>query len=135
MKRREFIRLIGGAVGASPLWPRAGLAQQSPVRPLIGVLSPLSATAATRNTAAFRSGLRDLGYVEGRNATLEIRYGDGVAERMAPLAGELVALKPDVLFAGSERRSGSQLCEVELVLSNEDGRIALPEMRRLHPGT
>jgi ABC-type uncharacterized transport system substrate-binding protein len=102
MKRREFITLLGGAVGASPLWPRAGPAQQSPVRPLIGVLSPLSATAAARNTAAFRSGLRDLGYVEGRNATLEIRYGDGVAERMAPLAGELVALKPDVLFAGSK---------------------------------
>ena len=96
LKRREFITLLG--VG----WPLAASAQPSQVRPLIGVLSPLSAAAATRNIAAFRSGLRDLGYVEGRNATLELRYGDGAAERMAPLVGELVALKPDVLFAGSK---------------------------------
>jgi putative ABC transport system substrate-binding protein len=100
MRRREFITLVGGAAVA---WPLAARAQQpAPVRPLIGVLSPLSAAAATRNIAAFRSGLRDLGYVEGRNATLVLRYGDGAAERMAPLAGELIALKPDVLFAGSK---------------------------------
>jgi putative ABC transport system substrate-binding protein len=100
VKRREFITLVGGAVLA---WPLAARAQQaSPVRPLIGVLSPLSAATATRNIAAFRSGLRDHGYVEGRNATLELRYGEGVPERMAALAGELVALKPDVLFAGAK---------------------------------
>ena len=99
MRRREFITLLGGAAAA---WPLAARAQPSPVRPLIGVLSPLSAAAATRNIAAFRSGLRDLGYLEGRNATLELRYGDGAAERMAPLAAELVALKPDVLFAGAK---------------------------------
>jgi putative tryptophan/tyrosine transport system substrate-binding protein len=83
-------------------WPLAARAQQSPVRPLIGVLSPLSAAAAARNIAAIRSGFRDLGYLEGRNVTIEIRYGDGAAERMAPLAAELVALKPDVLFAGAK---------------------------------
>jgi ABC-type uncharacterized transport system substrate-binding protein len=99
MKRRQFITLLGGAAAA---WPLAARAQPSPVRPLIGMLSPLSAATAARNTAAFRSGLRDLGYVEGRNVTLEVRYGDGAAERMAPLAGELVALKPDVLFAGAK---------------------------------
>ncbi len=98
MKRRAFITLLGGAAA----WPVVARAQPSPVRPLIGVLSPLSAAAATRNTAAFRSGLRDLGYVEGRNATLAFRYGDGAAERMAPLAAELVALKPDVIFAGAK---------------------------------
>ena len=103
MRRRDFITLVGGAAVAPPLlWPLAARAQQSPVRPLIGVLSPLSAAAATRNIAAFRSSLRDLGYLEGRNATLVIRYGDGAAERMAPLAAELVALKPDVLFAGAK---------------------------------
>jgi len=103
MRRRDFITLVGGAAVAPPLlWPLAARAQQSPVRPLIGVLSPLSAAAAARNIAAFRSSLRDLGYLEGRNATLVIRYGDGAAERMAPLAAELVALKPDVLFAGAK---------------------------------
>ena len=56
--------------GAAVAWPLAARAQSSQVHPLIGVLSPLSAAAATRNIAAFRSGLRDLGYVEGRNATV-----------------------------------------------------------------
>src|SRR6266516_7319971 len=91
--RRKFLATLGGLAAA---WPLAARAQQ-PVRSLIGILSPLSVASAARNIAAFRSGLRDLGYLEGRNATLEIRYGDGAPERMAPLAQELVALKPDVL--------------------------------------
>ena len=99
MRRREFITLLGGAVA----WPLTANAQQPAlVRHLIGLLSPLSATAATRNVAAFRSALRDLGYVEGRNMTLALRFGDGALERMAPLAQELVALKPDVLVTGSQ---------------------------------
>ena len=91
MKRREFLGVLGStAVG----WPLTAHAQPSPVRPLVGLLSPLSAVAASRNVAAFRSALRDLGYVEGRNMTLALRYGDGVAERMPSLARELVALNP-----------------------------------------
>ena len=100
LRRREFITVLGSAAA----WPLAARAQQQPVRPLIGILSPLSAASAARNIAGFRSGLRDLGYLEGHNATLALRYGDGAPERMAPLAQELVALKPDVLMAGS--RSG-----------------------------
>src|SRR5215831_1231268 len=96
--RREILCTLASAAVA---WPLAARAQQQPVRSLIGILSPLSAASAARNIAAFRSGLRDLGYLEGRNATLEIRYGDGASERMAPLAQELVALKPDVLVAGA----------------------------------
>src|SRR5262249_60263125 len=102
MKRREFISLLGSAAAA---WSMAARAQQQPIRPLIRLLSPPSAASAARNIAGFRSGLRDLGYLEGRNATLEIRYGDGALERLAPLAQELVALKPDVLMAGA--RSGA----------------------------
>jgi ABC-type uncharacterized transport system substrate-binding protein len=98
MKRREFISLFGGAAAA---WPLAARAQPSSVRPLIGVLSPISAAAASRNIAAFRSALRDLGYIEGRNMTLALRYGDGLAERMPPLARELIAIKPDVVVAGA----------------------------------
>src|SRR5262249_11331617 len=104
MKRRAFIRLLGGAAAA---WPLAASAQQQPVRPLIGVLSPLSAASAARNIAGFRSGLRDLGYLEGRNVTLALRYADGAPERMAPLAQELVALKPDVLMIGGGGRFGA----------------------------
>jgi putative tryptophan/tyrosine transport system substrate-binding protein len=97
--RREFLATLGGAAAA---WPIAARAQQpSPVGPLIGLLSPLSAMAASRNVAAFRSALRDLGYVEGRNLTLALRYGDGNAERMPSLARELVALNPDVILTGA----------------------------------
>jgi ABC transporter substrate binding protein len=98
MGRREFVALLGGAAAA---WPLAAWAQQSPIRPLIGVLSPLSAAAGVQNTQAFRSALRELGYIEGRNATVELRYANGEADRMEALARELVALKPDVLVAGS----------------------------------
>jgi putative ABC transport system substrate-binding protein len=100
MKRRQFITLVGSAAAA---WPLAARAQQpASLGPLIGMLSPLSAAAAAHYIAAFRSALRDLGYVEGRNATLELRHGDGAPERMAPLARELVALRPNVLVAGSK---------------------------------
>jgi putative ABC transport system substrate-binding protein len=97
VKRREFITLIGGMAA----WLLAARAQSTPVRPLIGVLSPLSAAAAARNIATFRSALRDLGYVE-RNVTLALRFGDGVPERMPPLARELAALNPDVIVAASQ---------------------------------
>jgi putative ABC transport system substrate-binding protein len=105
MRRRDFISVLGGAAAAPILRLSPAHAQQSPIRPLIGVLSPISATAARQNISALRSGLRDLGYVEGRNVTLIIRHGDGFPERMAPLAQELVSANPDVLLAGS--RSGA----------------------------
>jgi putative ABC transport system substrate-binding protein len=125
MRRREFITLIGGAAVA---WPLAAGAQQQPVRPLIGFLSPLSAASAARNVAAFRSGLRDLGYLEGRNVTLALRYGEGAPERMAPLAQELVALKPDALMAGAA--SGALAAQaatrtIPIVIITNDDPVAL----------
>jgi hypothetical protein len=55
LKRREFISLLGGAAAAANAWPTAAHTQSSSVRPLIGVLSPISAAAARRNVAALRS--------------------------------------------------------------------------------
>src|SRR5262245_20168872 len=125
LRRREFITLLGGAAVA---WPFAAQAQPSPVGPLIGVLSPLSAASAARNIARFRSGLRDLGYLEGRNATLALRFGDGAPERLAPLAQELVALMPDVLMAGA--RSGALATHaatrtIPIVIITNDDPVAL----------
>ena len=97
MQRREFITLVGGAAGA---WPLAVRAQQPWGRPLIALLSPLSAATATRNIAGLRNGLRDLGLVEGRNIFLALRFAGGMAERMPALARELIDLKPE-----SRRRS------------------------------
>jgi ABC-type uncharacterized transport system substrate-binding protein len=100
LRRREFLTLFSGAAAAIlRLHPLS--AQQSTIRPLVGVLSPLSAAAAARNIVALRSALRDLGYVEGRNMTLALRYGDGAPDSMPLLARELVALNPDVIVAGA----------------------------------
>jgi ABC-type uncharacterized transport system substrate-binding protein len=98
MRRRAFISLLGGAAVA---WPLPVGAQSSSGRPLIGVLSPLPPAAATRNIEALQAGLRDLGYVEGRNVTSVLRFAGGVPARLPQLAAELVALKPDVILAGS----------------------------------
>jgi putative ABC transport system substrate-binding protein len=64
-------------------------------------LSPLSAAAAVRNISALRKGLRELGYVEGRNIAIEYRFAEGVTERFAVLAAELIAFKPALLVVGS----------------------------------
>ena len=125
MRRREFITLVCGAA----TWPLTAFAQQQPAHPLIGVLSPLSAALAARNIAGFRSGLRDLGYLEGRDMTLALRYGDGAPERMASLAQELVALKPDVLMIGGAR-SGALAAQaamrtIPIVIITTDDPVAL----------
>jgi putative ABC transport system substrate-binding protein len=100
VNRRALITLIGGAA-ATHAWSIAGRAQLSSVRPLIGMLSPITAADAKPFIAAFRSALRELGYVEGRNMTIAIRYSEGSPERMGPLTRELVALNPDVIVAGA----------------------------------
>jgi putative ABC transport system substrate-binding protein len=95
MRRRDFIKMIAVS-GAT--WPLAARAQHS--RPLIGVLSPLSSASAA-HIEALRAGLRELGYVEGSNITIELRFSEGVIERLPELATELVALRPAVIVAGS----------------------------------
>src|SRR4029077_13110451 len=94
--RREFITLLGGAAA----WPLAARAQQ-PTMPVIGVMSPLSVATASRNLAALRGGLRDLGYIEGRNIKIEPRFAEGMAERFPALVADLATLKPAVILVGS----------------------------------
>jgi putative tryptophan/tyrosine transport system substrate-binding protein len=97
MRRREFLSVFAGAAAA---WPLAARAQQA-ATPSIGVLSPASAATSARNIAALRQGLRNLGYVEGRNIAIEYRFAEGISERLSRFATELVALKPVVIVAGS----------------------------------
>jgi putative ABC transport system substrate-binding protein len=91
MKRREFVMLLGGAAAACPLAARA---QEGKVW-RIGFLRYAAPNAA--HFEAFRRGLRDLGYVEGRNIVIEERYASGVYDRLPMLIAELIALKPDVI--------------------------------------
>src|SRR3979411_1004287 len=97
MRRREFITLLGGAAAA---WPLAAHAQQPAKVPRIGYLSPGSASAGLLSRdEAFRQGLRDLGYVEGRNIVIEDRFAEAKFDRLAGLAAELVRLEVDVIVA------------------------------------
>ncbi len=91
MRRREFITLIGGAAGSSLLWPLPLGAQQPAKIPRIGIIDD----APVWN--AFRQGLRDLGYLEGQNITFEYRYADGLPDRLAEVAAELVRRPVDVI--------------------------------------
>jgi putative ABC transport system substrate-binding protein len=98
MKRRDFIKTISGAVAA---WPIAGRAQQPERVRRIGVLMPgLAADPENQNRiAAFQQGLRELGWIDGRNVRIDYRWGGGDADRIRSSAVELVALAPDVIFA------------------------------------
>jgi putative tryptophan/tyrosine transport system substrate-binding protein len=100
MRRREFITLVGGAAAA---WPLAARAQQGERMRRIGVLMNLAADDAEGQArlATFRQGLQQLGWIEGRNAHLDIRWGAGDAERFRRYAAELVALAPDLILAAS----------------------------------
>jgi putative tryptophan/tyrosine transport system substrate-binding protein len=96
------MRLIGLAVILGlTLAPLAVEAQQAGRMPRIGVVFPAEPASPTEPSgAAFRQGLRDLGYVEGQNVAVEYRYALGRTERYSELVGELVQLKVDVLVAG-----------------------------------
>ena len=82
--------------------PFAAEAQQAPKIERIGVLIAASAAASADNLEGFRKGLRELGHVEGKTFVLELRYGEGRAERLPDLARELVSLKVDVILASTD---------------------------------
>jgi putative tryptophan/tyrosine transport system substrate-binding protein len=93
MTRREVIILLGGAVAA---WPLAARAQQTAKIPRVGILSPAGSEAAA-TLAAFRKGMRDLGYVEGQTIVLDFRLAKGNLDALPALAAELVRIPVDVI--------------------------------------
>jgi len=100
MKRREFITLLGGAAVS---WPLAARAQQGERVRRIGTITSFAADdrASQPRLAAFRQGLQQLGWTEGRNVIFEARWAAGDAERIRRGAAELVALAPDVILAAT----------------------------------
>jgi putative ABC transport system substrate-binding protein len=100
MRRREFITLIGGAAASSVLPPLAARAQQGARMPRIGFLGLAPASTWTDRIAAFRLGLRELGYVEGRTIVIEWRWAAN-EEELPQIAAEFVRMKVDVIFAPS----------------------------------
>ena len=101
LRRREFISLFGG-VAAS--WPLAAHAQQ-PVLPTIGFLNVASPEAFGAYVTAFRQGLGQVGYFEGRNVAIEFRWARGQYDRLATLASELVGQRVAIIAANGGARS------------------------------
>src|SRR5690242_4386795 len=97
MKRREFITLLGGAAAPAILWPLAARPQSTGKFARIGFLGSATAVGSAKSVEAFRTGLRDLGYVEGKNIFIEFQWAEGRYERLPVLLAELIRRNVDVL--------------------------------------
>jgi ABC-type uncharacterized transport system substrate-binding protein len=132
-KRREFITLLGGAAA----WPFVARAQQPDRIARVGYLR-LSATARIQLfDDAFREGLRDLGYVEGRNIRIEYRSSEGDEDRLFALAKELIALNVDVIvtYATGVPAARHASSTIPIVMATYNDAVAVGLVASLaHPG-
>jgi putative tryptophan/tyrosine transport system substrate-binding protein len=114
MKRRAFITLLGGAAAA---WPLAARAQQSERMRRIGVLMSLAETdpEAQARVAAFREGLQTLGWAEGRNVRIDIRWAASDAALIQRFAKELIALQPDLILSHNTPTTASLLRQTRTI--------------------
>src|SRR5437660_11681310 len=95
MRRRDFIVLLGGAVA----WPLTARAQQSAM-PVIGYVNSGTSAANTNNVPAFRQGLKQAGFVEGRNVAIEFRWGENRFDQLPAMVADLIH-RPVALIVGN----------------------------------
>jgi putative ABC transport system substrate-binding protein len=114
MRRREFITLVGGAAVS---WSITSHAQQSDKKRLIGVLNSYAESdrAGQSEVAAFRGGLAKLGWTEGSNLRIELRWGNADPDRISMLAKELIDLRPDVILSPTTLVTGALARETRTI--------------------
>jgi len=137
MERRTFLGVIAGGLLAAPLAAEGQEPKASKI-PKIGLLTLNTPAAAAPLVEAFRQGLRELGYVEGKTFVLQIRYGEAKAERLRELARDLVALKMDVIVGAQDQVIAAVKREAgptPIVMSNSSDPVGTGFVASLaHPG-
>ena len=123
MNRRTFIGRVASSLLAVPLAARA----QKPAMPVIGFLGALSAADWANQVAALRAGLREFGYIEGKNIAIEFRWAEGNYDRLPDLARELVRLNVDVLIAYGTpaTRAAKQATTTVPIVMNSGDAVAM----------